>query len=117
MEKAKAATTGISYFLEHLAEDMHVLNFFPGLRSLNEEFIYSNVNFLLNHHRGEVIKSIFITDVDAKIVYSKGDSLPEWVAPMVGKQIDWARRPENKESCWYSKEKKVPMIMAHRFML
>jgi signal transduction histidine kinase len=102
MEMAKAATTGISYFLEHLAEDMHVLNFFPGLRFLNEEFIHSNLNFLLNHHRGEVIKSIFITDLDAEIVYSKGDSLPEWVARTVEKQIDWARRPENNENCWYS---------------
>ncbi len=102
MEMAKAATTGISYFLENLAEDMHVLNLIPGLRSLNTEFIHSNVNYLLYHHRGEVIKSIFITDLDAELVYSKGDSLPEWVAAMVGKQIEWARRKENRVNCWYS---------------
>jgi signal transduction histidine kinase len=102
MEMAKAATTGISYFLEHLAEDMDILNFFPGLRSLNEEFIHLNVNYLLNHHRGEVIKSIFITDLNAEIVYSNGDSLPEWIAPLVSKQIEWAKRPENRVNCWYS---------------
>jgi signal transduction histidine kinase len=102
MEMAKAATTGISYFLEHLTEDMYILNFFPGLVSLNEEFIHSNIDYLLNHHRGEVIKSIFITNLDAEIVYSNGDSLPEWAAPLVGQQIEWARRPENSVSCWYS---------------
>jgi len=101
-EMAKAATNGISYFLNHLAEDMYILNFFPGLRSLNQEFIHANVNYLLNHHRGEVIKSIFITDLDAKIVYSNGDSLPEWITPIVIKQIEWARRPENRVNCWYS---------------
>ena len=102
MEMANAATTGISFFLEHLAEDLQVLNFSPDLRFLNEDFIHSNINYLLNHHRGGVIKSIFITDLDAEIVYSKGDSLPEWIAPMVGKQIEWAKRPENRVSCWYS---------------
>ena len=30
MEMVKAASTGMSYFLEHLAEDMNVLNFYPG---------------------------------------------------------------------------------------
>jgi len=102
MEMAKAATIGISSFLEHLAEDMFILNFFPGFRVADEKFIHANINYLLNHHHGRVLHSIFIADSTGVVIYTKGDSLPEWVELLVTRQSNWIRRPQNNESCWYS---------------
>ncbi len=102
MEMAKAATAGISNYLEHLVEDMHLLANFPGLQRLEKKSIKIYVNYIFNHYRSETVKSVFIANIDADIVYSEGDLLPGWIAPLVNRQIEWTKKLTNRWTCWYS---------------
>lgn len=102
MEMAKAAATGISTYLTHIEEDMHLLSFFPEIQFLNKNSVQLYVDYFLEHYEKEAVKAIFVTDINANIVYSKGDSLPMGSSFVINKQINWAKKPENKLNCWYS---------------
>jgi signal transduction histidine kinase len=102
LEMAKTAKVGISTYLDHLVEDMHLLTFFNEIQFQDNNDVRPNVDYLFNHYEKEAIRTIFVTDINSNLVYSKGEMLPGWVEPLLNRQIEWAKRSENWEQCWYS---------------
>ncbi|MBU2506584.1 MAG: sensor histidine kinase [Bacteroidetes bacterium] len=102
MEMAKAAGNGISTHLDHIVKDMHLLTDFEGIQDLEPSSVSTNVNHLFNHYDREDVLSIFIADSDANLIHIEGDSLPDWIMPLLKKQIDNSRYVNDWNNCWYS---------------
>jgi signal transduction histidine kinase len=102
MEMAKAATIGISTYLDHIVEDMHLFTFIPELQYRERNVIQSYVDYIFKHYDQEAVKAIFVTDLEAKIIYSIGDSLPDWVPMVIKEQMELEIKSTSIHSCWYS---------------
>ena len=102
-EIADATTAGVTYYMEHLAEDLHWLaTSFPGLQYFKKESPQSQVGNFFTHVKQYGVKAIFVTDLDAKIIYSTLDTLPYWINSPIKKQLLWAKNPDNYQKSWYS---------------
>jgi len=83
MEMAKAAGNGIRIYLDHFVEDMRLLKNYEGIQNLEPISVSTNINYIFNHYETETVLSIFITDSESNIIHKKGDSLPNWIMPLV----------------------------------
>jgi len=105
MEMAKAAKTGIINHLDHLVEDLHFLTPLPGIRELDEnvapEYIYS----IFKHYQKNIVKAVYVSDIDAQIIYSVGDSLPDWLVPLLKQKLASKMQQKTRVDCLYSKVK------------
>lgn len=102
MEMAKAATIGISTYLDHIVEDMRLLAFYEKYINPDKKNIRSNVDYFYDHYEQEAVKAIFITDEFANIIYSHGEFMPEWIIPLLKDQLDRIQKPDNMDNCWFS---------------
>ena len=102
LEMAKAATIGISTYLDHIVEDMHLFTFVPEIKSLNRNVIKSNVDLIFKHYEEEAVRAIFVTNSDAKLIYLKGEKLPFWALQVIKNQIELIKKPKSLHKCWYS---------------
>jgi signal transduction histidine kinase len=102
IEMAKSMATGIDFYLKHLLEDMHLLSIYYGELDRIGEAFWPEVNMVYNHYEQRVVKSIFFTDEDAKIIYYNGDRLPESIRSLILEQSKTAVSAEKQIDFWYS---------------
>ena len=95
LEMAKAATIGISTYLDHIVEDMHLFTFVPEIKSLNRNVIKSNVDLIFKHYEEEAVRAIFVANSDAKLIYLKGEKLPFWALQVIKNQIELIKKPKS----------------------
>src|ERR1035437_5272001 len=72
MEMAKAAASGIGTYLNGLADDMHFLSGYPGVKELDKKVIKTNADLLLDHYNDKIVKTIFVLDGEGRPVYYTG---------------------------------------------
>lgn len=96
MEMVKAATAGISIYLNMLAEDLKLLLSYPGVSVFNPNSVREGTNFLYDHYSDKIIKSVFLLDSSASLIYFKGIN-PSSI------KIDTRGKEKNKyKSVWLS---------------
>jgi len=76
MEMAKAAASGIGTYLNGLADDMHFLSGYPGVKELDKKVIKTNADLLLDHYNDKIVKTIFVLDGEGRPVYYTGTNPP-----------------------------------------
>ncbi len=103
VEMAKAATTGIKFYLKNLVEDMYLLSYYPKVQNFNEKSIRLNTDNIFMHYSEKIVRTIFVVNKNARIIYSKGREIPGWVFPEIRNVSKSSKKIFSKESCWYSK--------------
>lgn len=102
-DMADAAAAGINYYLENLANDLRLVAAFHRLQHFERDLLRDPIDDLFKHAALYGVQTIFVTDLDANLVYSPTDTIPKWVNPILKKQIQWANKVENRGKSWYSK--------------
>ena len=103
VEMAKAATTGIRFYLKNLVEDMRLLSSYPNVKSFNEKSIKLNTHYIFKHYSEKMVRTIFIADKNFRIIYSEGSKIPDWIVPNLKSTVKNASIKLNSNNCLYSK--------------
>lgn len=77
LEMAKTAAHGINYLLDHFFNDMKFLAYYAETKKEGYYF----PDYFLSTYEPYLVKSIFITDENIKILNSTGEPFPDWVIP------------------------------------
>ncbi len=96
LEMAKAVAQGIDYFMQHLISDMKLLTNDPILNENNPERVYSALKYFQKNYDTTIIKSIFLTDTSASILYSTGASLPTWTGKVTDSLYQSIRKDKGR---------------------
>lgn len=102
MEMAKTATTSISIYLKSLVEDMHLLSNYPGVKALNEKSVKLQTDFIYNHYKEKIVRSIFVSNNNSKIICYAGSQIPKWVISQLHEVNNLFEENFNNGNCWYS---------------
>jgi signal transduction histidine kinase len=101
-DMADAAATGIKYYLENLANDISLLTTFHQLQNLETDYFKEPTTELYNHAKNFGVKTVFVTDIRTKLIYSTTDTIPAFVNQYLENQVEWAKNPKNWGSSWFS---------------
>jgi signal transduction histidine kinase len=101
-DMADAAATGIKYYLENLANDISLLTTFHQLQNLETDYFKEPIIELYNHAKIYGVKTVFVTDIGTKLIYSTTDTIPAVVNQCLENQVEWAKNPKNWGSSWFS---------------
>ena len=78
LEMAKSVAQGINFFIEHLVRDMKLLTHNPDLLKVPNRNEYASLRFFKENYDSTIIKTIFLTDTQGKILFTTGTRLPDW---------------------------------------
>jgi signal transduction histidine kinase len=78
MEMAKAASLGISIYLNQLKDDLYLFSNFPGVKDYDKKSFTNGASLLYNHYNEKIVEKIFIIHRGQKFIYPQGE-LPAWV--------------------------------------
>ncbi len=86
LEMAKNAASGITYFIDHLANDLRFLSEYPEIKNLK----LSSLQFTGDIHSNNsgIIRSMFLADTSGRLLYSSGQSIPDWSRLSIANSIN-----------------------------
>lgn len=103
LEMAKAATLGITTYLNHIVDDMHLLTSMPELQYPQISASQPAVDIVYQHYNKEAIRTIFVLNSQMVVQYARGADIPPWVLPSLKKNLDQIKNKTSANQCWYSK--------------
>ncbi len=98
LEMAKAVSQGIDYFMQHLISDMKLLTNDPIFNDKSPQKVFSALRFFQKNYDTTIIKSIFIADSSASILYSTGSTLPLWTVNITNSLYQNLRKNSEKSN-------------------
>ena len=88
MEMAKSVATGIDVYITHLIEDLYTMAHIPEINALTFDKLTTQFDHFYEFKETQLIKSFFITDKTGKVIYLKGEKLPNWAKEIIQIGID-----------------------------
>lgn len=101
-DMADATAAGIKYYLENLSNDLQLLVKFRRLQKFERDLLRDPIDDLFAQAKNVGVKTIFVIDDDAKLVYSTPDTIPNWIEPLLRQQLPWANDLKNNGTSWFS---------------
>jgi signal transduction histidine kinase len=106
LEMAKTAAQGINYLLDHLFNDMKLIANYAVAKKEGANF----PEYLLSTYEPSLVRSIFITDENIKILNSTGEPFPDWALSDLEEIIKINFNVTGTDNYWLS-----PVIRAEAF--
>jgi signal transduction histidine kinase len=98
LEMSKTAAQGINYLLDHLFNDMKLIANYIITKKEGVNF----TDYLLSSYEPTLVRSIFITDENIKILNSTGDPFPDWALSHLEEIIKTNFIVKGTDNCWLS---------------
>jgi signal transduction histidine kinase/type II secretory pathway pseudopilin PulG len=102
LEMARTASQGIRYFLQHLSVDLDLLTSYLRIQNIKSKRWKSSLDYFHQHAIQEAVRITFVVGKDNNLIYSKGDSLPLWVTPLLQKRIEASLTDLERDGVWFS---------------
>jgi len=91
LEMVKNGAQGINYFIEHISKDMKFLTFYPNISTVDSSSSQLFIDYFLDTYELSLVRTIFFTNRNGKILYSAGKPSPDWSLLHIKQVVDLAQ--------------------------
>lgn len=91
LEMVKNGAQGINYFIKHISKDMKFLTIYPNISTVDSVSSPLFIDYFLDTYEPSLVRTIFFTDRNGKILYSAGEPSPDWSLLHIKQVVDLAK--------------------------